>query len=490
MTLTVNLRKMLHRKSAEYCAPLPAGNTAAGAFIIADKTSAMPGNDGIVYFGGASAVWQYNADEDAWLQAPNSGIAGTFGAGACGALHAVFAPGGADRSTATAGTTTTITTSLTLARDLGGYPVRVISGTGVGYQGMIVRNTLGANGVLTLSPASAVAFDNTTVFQMLTGSVWVFNPGAGAVGFSCYDRATNAWTARSVTGLPTTFGTDGKLVATGGATSGPGWQGFVNSTATAGAATTLTDTAKVWPVNGWANSQVRIISGTGAGQIRSIASNTANVLTVSAAWTVNPDATSVYRIEGNGNYIYLMGNNAVTLYRYDRSANTWSTLTPGTARGGAAAAGFSANWIDGIEDEDWTDETYGTHYGTMIRQAGRYIYSLRGGGTSTLDVYDLAANTWINDLPYAMKQETFITGSSAVDLGGFIYIHKDATGRIYRFDVAKNVLKPFVQNPVPNGSPVVGDKIFMTTYVEGTTRVNYLYALGSTRSELTRWLVI
>lgn len=490
MTLTVNLRKMLHRKSAEYCTPNPAGNTAAGAFIIADKTSAMPGNDGIVYFGGASVVWQYNADEDAWVQAPNSGIAGTFGAGACGALHAVFAPAGADRSTATAGTTTTITTSLTLARDLGGYPIRVISGTGVGYQGMIVRNTLGANGVVTVTPASAVAFDNTTVFQMLTGSVWVFNPGAGAVGFSCYDRATNSWTARSVTGLPTTFGTDGKLVATGGATSGPGWQGFVNSTATAGAATTLTDSTKTWPVNGWANSQVRIISGTGAGQIRSIASNTANVLTVSAAWTVNPDATSVYRIEGNGNYIYLLGNNAVTLYRYDRSANTWSTLSPTTARAAAPGAGFSANWIDGIEDEDWVSETYGVHYGTIVRQPGRYIYSLRGGASNVLDVYDLAANAWINALPYAMQNETFGAGSSAVDLGGSIYIQKDATGRIYRFDVAKNVLKPFVQNPVPQGAAVVGDKIFMTTYVEGATKVLYLYALGSTRAELTRWLVI
>ena len=490
MTLTVNLRKMLHRKSAEYCAPNPAGNTAAGAFIVADKTSAMPGNDGIVYFGGASAVWQYNADEDAWMQAPNSGIAGTFGAGACGALHAVFAPAGSDRSTATAGTTTTLTTSLTLARDLGGYPIRVISGTGVGYQGMIVRNTMGANGVVTVTPASSVAFDNTTVFQMLTGSVWVFNPGAGAVGFSVYDRATNAWTARSVTGLPTPFGTDGKLVATGGATSGPGGLGFVNSTATAGAASTLTDTTKTWPVNGWANSQVRILSGTGAGQIRSIASNTSNGLTVSVAWTVTPDATSVYRIEGNGNYIYLMGNNAVTMYRYDRSANTWSTLSPTTARGAAAGAGFSANWIDGIEDEDWTNETYTTHYGTMVRQAGRYIYSLRGAGSSALDVYDLAENKWINDLPYAMRQETFTTGSSAVDLGGYIYIQKDSTGRVYRFDVAKNVLKPFVQNPVPQGTAVVGDKIFMMTYVEGGTKVNYLYALGNTRSELTRWLVI
>lgn len=183
-----------------------------------------------------------------------------------------------------------------------------------------------------------------------------------------------------------------------------------------------------------------------------------------------------------------MGNNAVTLYRYDRSANTWSTLCL-RQRGRGGRCRLSANWIDGIDDEDWTNETYTTHYGTMVRQAGRYIYSLRGGGTSTLDVYDLAANTRINDLPYAMKQETFTTGSSAVDLGGYIYIQKDITGRIYKFDVAKNVLKLFVQNPVPNGAAVVGDKIFMMIYVEGAAR-STTYALGSTRSELTRWLVI
>ncbi len=126
----------------------------------------------------------------------------------------------------------------------------------------------------------------------------------------------------------------------------------------------------------------------------------------------------------------------------------------------------------------------------MVRQAGRYIYSLRGAGASTLAVYDIAENKWSNDLPDALKHETFTTGSSAVDLGGYIYVQKDTTGRIYKFDVAKNVLKPFVQSPLPSGAAVVGDKIFMTTYVEGATRVNYLYALGSTRSELTRWLVI
>ena len=71
---------------------------------------------------------------------------------------------------------------------------------------------------------------------------------------------------------------------------------MVSSTATAGAATTLTDSTQDWETNLWANDVVKITGGTGSGQSRSIASNTATVLTVSAAWTTNPDATSTYKV--------------------------------------------------------------------------------------------------------------------------------------------------------------------------------------------------
>ena len=94
MTTTVNLRKMLHRKSAEYCAPNPAGNTAAGAFIVSDKSNIIQSHDIAYYVGGASAIWNYNSDQDAWIQLPNSGAAGTFAAGACGEFRAVSAPAG------------------------------------------------------------------------------------------------------------------------------------------------------------------------------------------------------------------------------------------------------------------------------------------------------------------------------------------------------------------------------------------------------------
>lgn len=494
MTLTVNLRKMLHRKSAEYCAPNAAGNTAAGAFMVSDKSDIIPTHDIAYYVGGVSAIWNYNADQDGWIQLPNSGIAGTFAAGSCGEFRAISAPAGNITNTASAGTTTTLTTALTLTRDLAGCEIRVVGGAGVGYAGKIKGNTLGANSIITVETASGVAFSNTTQYQIFGGSLWFFNAGTVAVGFSVYDRATNAWAARSVTGLPTAWGTDAQLVSTPGRSSNQG-NGFVNGTATAGAASTITlEASKTMLLNQWANYQVRIISGTGAGQIRTISSNTAgvsSVLTVSAAWTVVPDATSVYRIEGNDDFFYLLGNNAVTMYRYSISSNTWTTLAPTAARAGAFAAGGTADWIDAIQATEWNDGTYSNHYTTtLVHQLGRYIYCFRGGASNVLDVYDIAANTWISGIAYGQQMETFTTGSCSIDLDGYIYIQKDATGRIYRFDVAKNVLEPWVLNPVPQGAAVAGDKMFMTTLIEGPTRLNYLYTLGNTRAELTRWLVI
>ena len=73
---------------------------------------------------------------------------------------------------------------------------------------------------------------------------------------------------------------------------------IVSSTATSGASTTLTDTAQTWTTNQYSGFRVRLTGGTGSGQYRSIASNTATALTISPSWTTNPDATSTYVIEG------------------------------------------------------------------------------------------------------------------------------------------------------------------------------------------------
>lgn len=375
-------------------------------------------------------------------------------------------------------------------RSLKGQRIRAVAGTGAGYDGIIAHNTTGANSVITVTTASAVAFSATTQFQLFCGAVWFFNSGAGAVGFAVCDRATNTWTQRSVAGLPTTWGTDRQLNATGGPSSNEGL-GFTNGTASAGAATTLTDGVKNWPVNGWTNAQVRIKTGTGAGQIRAITSNTATVLTV-AAWTTIPDATSVYVIEGNDDFMYLSGNNAVTLYRYSISANAWSTLAPVAARAAAPGGGSTCDWIDAVADwQEASAGVYGAHIGaTVIRQLGRYLYAFRSAGGNVLDIYDIAANTWISGVAYGGQLETFSTGSHSVDVGGLILFQKDATGRVLKFDVAKNALDAFYTSPIPQGAAVAGDKMFIQTYTDGAAVGRWLYVLGHTRSEFTRIFIV
>lgn len=67
-------------------------------------------------------------------------------------------------------------------------------------------------------------------------------------------------------------------------------------TATAGGSTTLTDSGAAWTVNQWAGGTITITSGTGAGQSKPIASNTATVITVATPWPIQPNATSRYEL--------------------------------------------------------------------------------------------------------------------------------------------------------------------------------------------------
>jgi len=62
---------------------------------------------------------------------------------------------------------------------------------------------------------------------------------------------------------------------------------------------TLSNSGKNGKSNQWTNCQIRLTAGSGAGQISTVASNTAKTLTVSNAWSTAPDASSQYSIEGN-----------------------------------------------------------------------------------------------------------------------------------------------------------------------------------------------
>jgi len=495
MAVNVKLRKMLHTKGPEYMSQTWM-NAGAGSCLAAD---ARMQNRNIYYMGGTSNFYLYDAEEDAWLQLTSPTLTGgSFTTGACMAYNNLSflssSTGYRAAPTSTPTNTREIPTNITISRNLSGLYLEITDGPGLGYYGKITSNTLGPNSIITLDTALPSAVTTATRFQIYGGSVWFFNPGTSSVALSVYDVITSVWTTRSVTGLPTSWGTAGTLIVTSGRNSNLG-AGFLNGTASSSTTTTLIDSSKTLQTNAYANNQIRILTGTGAGQVRKISSNTSNTFTVSTAWAVSPDTTSTYRIEGDEDYIYLAGNNAVTLYRYSVSANAWSTLTPSTARAGASASGATFNWIDNVTDPSWviTTGTPAPHYSTtLFKQNGRYIYSFRGGGTTLLDVYDIALNTWVSGLVYNQIGFTLSTGTWAADFApdGRIFLQKDNNQGFYFFDVASNTIKPHFLNLIPASTTVVGQKSVVVPFREDSTTIWYQYSLSHTRSDFVRWLII
>jgi hypothetical protein len=205
------------------------------------------------------------------------------------------------------------------------------------------------------------------------------------------------------------------------------------------------------------------------------------VITVSSNWGTNPDATSQYSLEGNDDFIYALGNNAVTLYRYSISGNTWSTLTPSVARGGAPGAGMSGHWIHSVSASDWTNEN--------AIQNGRYIYSFRGAAGALLDRYDIAANSW-SAMTYSPAVETFTTGTKWAYCKDALYIMKEATGRWFRYDFASSGMDGWTTMLYPSGAAVLGDTCFDLTYKDGATEIDYVYCVLNTSNVMLRQMVI
>jgi hypothetical protein len=465
-------RKILDLKRWTVMPALAPVATAAAVSVISSRLSQQRQ----LYMVNATTHYLYYPFEDGFIQIPSGALAGTFGAGACGTATAVGPTG-----TATGGTTTTLSTDLTLARSLAGYDIEITSGPNAGERRKISRNTVGANAVITVATPFTEAITASSTYRLLTPRWYFLNAGTLAAGsFKFYCFALNTWTTLVHAGLPATRGTDGRMIATPSIGDNGVSVTFATGTATEGASNTLTNAAKNWTVNQWANYQIRITAGTGAGQIRVIASNTATAVTVSSAWTITPDATSAYVIEGNDDYIYLMGNNAAALYRYSISGNAWTTLAPGAARAAAPGLGASGHWVFNVAREDWQDEN------AIVN--GRRIYSFRGGAGAVLDYYDIAANTWVSAVPYAPGVETLTTGSKYVYADGYLYIQKDITGRWFRYSFADQAMIGWSHNVYPGGAAVLGDTAF--DVVEPETGVRYIHMILNTSQIHMRCMVV
>lgn len=475
MTVTNWNIALINRKTWQFMTPAPVASAAA-AFMVVDGNEI----DNLwLYVVNATTQYYYHHDEDAWIQIPSLALAGAFAAWACWARGRW-----SNTFTANGWATNSITTTATITGLAIGWKVRMLTGSQIGKEATVTWVIInpGWTSTIQFSPAFSGAVVNTDTFAIDKGKFFIFNAYAtlAAWVFKSWDPITWVATSLQTTGLPAAWWTEWRLIAT------PSDKVF--STALAPdvvSTTTIGKTTKAWTVNQWTNYQVRITAGTGIGQVRTIVSNTATTLTVST-WTTTPDATSNFVIEGNDDFLYLLGNNAVTMYRYSISANTWTTMAPTTARAAAMVAWGGANWVWQTGDANWALES-------DIKD-GRYIYSFRWGAGWALDRFDIAGGTagawaWLN-IAYPGLQETFTTGSSFAAAGRYIFCRQNATNRFFKFSVRWNYMEALSTNMYPDGAALQWDKTWVKIYQDNwVDALMWLYSLRNTGTELHRLLL-
>ncbi len=487
MAITNGNRKILDLKRWEMCAYNPQGNTQNGSFISSSRLYRQ--HQYMMHTSNQPLV--YDPYEDGWMYLPNPSFGGSFTNGICGATHS-WSTGrsvGVSALSAIEGTVSSIKTDQFLTRDLSGYYITLMEGPQAGKILTITGNTIEPSSTLYVS-AQDVAFDSTTRFRLNTPRWYVMMAGTvGSTSFKCYDYATNSWLSLSVTGFPTSIGTESRMVATPSIIEfGDSYfHSFQVSSATSDS---IVDGNANWANNQWANYQIRITSGTGAGQIVPILSSNSNTLTISGTWNITPSTDAQVYIEGNDDNLYYLGNNNVAMYKYSISRNTWSLITPTVARLGAPNTGMGAHWIWEHQDPSWKDSN-------NIKN-GRYIYSFRGGNVCNLDIYDIANNSWESNVIYSPgfagtvsgSVDTITTGAKYVYATNYIYIMRDTGSRWLRYDILKRQMDPWGVLTYPSGGTSYGDTAFDVIFREGNTELRYIYVILNSSNILMRTLII
>lgn len=531
-------KNVIDRQKWVQVAPTPNAH-AAGMGIAADLRNDLSRNPFIYQLTSATVLNRYSITQKAWEFAVSPALTGTFGAGA----GCVFAPSLGLTGAIAAGASTTSVPTSTVITAIGanmlanrggsgqyGFRIRII-GSALGSSGKteerwIVANTLGTTPTFTLDSALSFTPISGDRYEVLAGRVFCLSAGLLAAGsFKSFEVATNTVSGNlSITGLPATVSTDFSSVAldeqyvpfdrkpgegfvVGAGTYSGG--GLLCLTATATAASTITGQAAAGDsavlANEYRNFQIRIVEDTATptavGQRRIIASHTGGaspVYTLGAAWTVTPSATAKFVIEAP-NQIILFSTATTTTYVYNYSgasmtngtttiaADAWSTTYYGV-RGGAMGAGCTTLASFGIQSDD----------GHNARHS--FIYSFRGGNTSTLDVLDIAGGTtgaWSNAVVYdgARALTTGTCGKYAPtdQEGRYGYLNiytASAINQLFRFDVKNRVLSAVTPTDwIQAGTAAAGDRLAATIAIDGTDKYTVLL-LVSHLSTISQELIV
>lgn len=283
--------------------------------------------------------------------------------------------------------------------------------------------------------------------------------------------------------------------------------------ATGGSTTTLVDSTKNWVPNQWAGYLFKVEAGLGYGSGRiSIVSNTETTLTYTTQ-TFTPDATTKYEIADAWGLITAATLNTVSeTTTKNWVVNQWAgkrVRVTGSALAGVEAA-TASNTATALAATIGTPDVI-TPYallsipprgagieliwvwgGSDATKKAKLMYFPRGGGSNTMDVYDITTGKFTFGKFFSPQSEGFTTGSSySYDGHDGIYMTRSALNlpvRIFKHNIATNTFDGVATTTVTQNAVHIGN--FLETLEDPSGAVTYVYSLQNTGTILSRAMVL
>jgi len=518
MATTLNFKDIIDLPQWRPESPTLAASS-AGASIASDLRNDDTRHPFIYYLKSLTGFDAFDPTTSEWIPLASPALASSFVAGSTSVFH----PSGGPRGTIAAGATTTsitLTTALPAAvgvnqlanrGDGEGFVIRII-GSAAGSSGKIeerriVANTSGTTPTITLDVALSFTPATGDAYEIISGRVFLLGGGTNAAGiWKYYDIATNSFSGNLAnTNLPVAVTVDSAMISLSelhvSNDRKPG-EGLVDGGATYNAASTFdciasdvitvptanTITGTGMPslfTNEYRNFQIRIVEDTvnttAVGQRRRISSHTSGTgatFTVSTNFTVTPSSSAKFVVENDDDKIFMRSSSGALIYNYNITANTWDTTTwavPVANGNGSAGA-----------------QSFGITRDTTGNARHSFVYFVRGGASAAIDVLDIAGaatGSWSNDIVYGNKAQTFTTGTCAIyapaTLGGrFLNINVNGTQRMARFDLRNRVMDSQSYLRFPQGTAVNGVKMGHALFIDGATKLSFIYHLTNSQTQM------
>lgn len=195
-----------------------------------------------------------------------------------------------------------------------------------------------------------------------------------------------------------------------------------------------------------------------------------------------PDTSFTGAVLANG-YIYAMQRYASVLWRYSIAANTWQALSataPGSVVTGSIAwdggdylyvsqghvgTGFYRYSISGNTWATLAPTPAATSYQTGTYLDG-YVFWLASGRTQDFWAYDVAAGTWITDLP-DIPSEVFVIETLTTDGKDLYFVNNSQLqdGKFYRYVLPQTTF-------TPGDVYVAGNQVYPNRFINVTSGGN------------------